>query len=92
MRVGWSALVAGRENRAVERGPNQRIIGEINVVIVFMMAMVVAASVMMMRRVLMGLKVEPRARVRMRVSRVEASRRKEFGNRRRRPIDLVDHR
>jgi hypothetical protein len=67
-------------------------VGMAAVVIVFVMAMVVGASVMVMRSVLMGLKVEPRARVRMRVGRVEAARRKEFGDCRRRPIDLVDAR
>jgi anti-sigma-K factor RskA len=40
-----------------------RTVGMVAAVIVIVMAMVVAASVLVMRSVLMGLKVEPRARV-----------------------------
>jgi hypothetical protein len=65
-------------------------VGMAAVVIVFVMAMILATSIMVVRSVLMGLEVEPRARIRLRVCRVEASRRKEFCDCRRRPVDLVD--
>ena len=60
------------------------------VVMVFVMGMVGATFVVGVRGVLIGLHVEPRAGIRLRVRRVEAPRRKEFGDIRRRPIDLVD--
>ncbi len=53
-------------------------VGMTAVEIVFVMAMIVVTSIILVRSVLMGLEVEPRARVRLRVCRVEASRRKEF--------------
>ena len=46
-------------------------VGMAAVGIVIVVAMIVAASVMVMRSVLMGLKVEPRAGIRLRVGRVE---------------------
>jgi hypothetical protein len=51
-------------------------VGMTAVVIVIVMAMIVVTSIILVRSVLMGLEVEPRARVRLRVCRVEASRRK----------------
>jgi hypothetical protein len=49
-------------------------VGPVGMAVVVVFVMVVAASVMMMRSVLMRLNVEPRARVGLRVCRVEAGR------------------
>ena len=79
-----------RENEILDSPAFEMVTVRMAAAIVLVTSMVAVTSVMGMCGVLIGLHVEPGTGVRLRVVRVEAPRRKEFGDLRGRQIDLVN--
>src|ERR1700722_7204219 len=79
-----------RENETLDAPAFEMVTVRMAGALVLLMTRAAVTSVMVVCGVLIGLHVEPGARIRLRVRRVEAPRRKEFGDIRGRPINLVN--